>query len=264
MQGNEPTIIQARPVQPGSGGGSGGAPGGGGMGGGSAGRGAPGINKVDAGRPIEWIKAGWAEFMANPVPWIVMALILGVVIGVANFLIPRIFYSIMGFWGLLLGAAIGGIVMNLLMPVFMGGLMTACDARASGRKVEIPHLFAGFGANLVDLLTIGAVSAALTLVVFLLTSVVGSFFSILNLLNIPILMATWAAPALIAVRGMSAIDAMKTTWAASVANIVPGIVAVILLAVAGIVALIPLGLGLLVLTGVAAGMIYAGCRETFA
>ena len=88
-------------------------------------------------------------------------------------------------------------------------------------------------------------------------------FLLMMALVIPVLMAYWFAPALVVLNDKTAIDAMKLSFKGSLRNMLPylwyGVVAMILY----FVALIPLGLGLLVLVPTMLASMYTAYRSIF-
>jgi len=82
-------------------------------------------------------------------------------------------------------------------------------------------------------------------------------------LLIPLLMAYWFAPALVVLRNMTAMDAMKLSFLGSLRNMWPfliyGVIAFILM----MIAMIPFGLGMLILVPVLNASIYLGYKDIF-
>jgi len=82
-------------------------------------------------------------------------------------------------------------------------------------------------------------------------------------LLIPLMMAYWFAPALVALNGLSALPAMRLSFVACMRNMLPflvyGLIAILLM----IVAVIPVGLGLLVFAPVMMASIYTAYRDIF-
>lgn len=225
------------------------------------------FNTVNSGRGIEWLKGGWAEFIANPGIWVAIALIFGIAAFVLG-LIPFI----------------GGLAVALLAPVIAGGLMLGCRARASGGKVQIEHLWAGFQGPVGQLIIIGAITLGVGILIGLLVALVGGAAMmggmasgsggvavggmllglVLSLvLIIPLAMATWFATPLVAIRGVDAITAMKSSFKASLANLVPLIVLGVIYGVLMFIASLPFGLGLLVVLPMVWGSQYASFRDVF-
>ena len=78
-----------------------------------------------------------------------------------------------------------------------------------------------------------------------------------------LMMAMWFAPALVMLHEVAPLDAMKLSVRACVHNLLAFIVLAALLYVGVWVAMIPAGLGMLVLIPVIAGALYAAWKETF-
>ena len=185
---------------------------------------------VDSGRGVEWLKAGVAEVSSNPGIWLAIAGIYGIgclVIG----LIPLI----------------GALAIALLTPVIVGGLMIGCRTRAEGGRVQIEHMWIAFNGPWQQLLILGAILLGISFVISLIVGGIiaamlfgamahggglGIFFMvglIQLLVTVPILVFFSFPAPLVAIRGLSAIDALKNGFKASLANIVP-----LLIMIAGI------------------------------
>ena len=80
-------------------------------------------------------------------------------------------------------------------------------------------------------------------------------------LMLPLLMALWFAPALVIFHDVQPMAAMKSSFQGACANTAPGFGSVGF--VLAILAVIPLGLGLLVLGPVMWGTMYVGYRDIF-
>jgi hypothetical protein len=81
------------------------------------------FSKVEAGRGLTWLTEGIRLVIANPMPFLVMGLILAVI----NF-IP----------------ILGGLVLTICGPALIGGIVYAAREQAEGSKAEIAHLFRAF------------------------------------------------------------------------------------------------------------------------
>ncbi|MFO1316262.1 MAG: BPSS1780 family membrane protein [Burkholderiales bacterium] len=154
---------------------------------------------------------------------------------------------------------VGSIGHWLLTPVFMGGLMLGCRALERGEPLRVAHLFEGFqGAHFVPLMIIGAVNIAITLGIGTLAVVgvagslkiadlasigsardpldalmgsasglggTGLLVSLLILVIATVFaMLNWFAPALVALQGANAVDAMKRSFVSCLRNWVPFLV----------------------------------------
>jgi len=225
---------------------------------------------VDAGRSIEWLKQGWRLFTNNPGVWIAITVILLVIFIILSF-IP----------------VIGQLAANFLMPVFAAGVLGGCRSLHDGGELRIDHLFAGFKQNTGSLILLGVFylvgMVAIMAVIFVIGGgaafsgammgrgpgvgmAIGGFFLAMLVgvaLMVPLAMAMFFATPLVAFKGAAPLDAMKASFAACLRNILPLIVYGVIVFVASIVAMIPFGLGLLVLVPVLIGSMYTSYVEIF-
>ncbi len=230
----------------------------------------PAGRNVDAGRGIEWLKQGWQLFVKNPGMWIAIAVILMVIVVVLSF-IP----------------VVGGLAAQFLVPVFAGGILLGCRSLAGGGDFGIDYLFAGFKQNTTNLILVGVFYLVgviiITVLVFLIGGgaaitaalmgrgpgvgmAVGGFFVALLVmlaLMVPLAMAVWFAPALVVFHNVAPLEAMKTSFFACLKNIVPFLVYGVILFVLCMIAMIPFGLGMLVMVPVMMGSTYASYVEIF-
>jgi len=182
---------------------------------------------------------------------------------------------------------LGAVATFLVVPVFVGGLLLGCRALQGGGGGGAAHLFAGFKAHTGNLIVIGALAIAGWIVVMLPVIVIvgaGAFLAALRgdaagvaalggsfmlawlvalALSIPIYMALWFAPALVVLRGMAPIEAIKESFLGCLKNVLPFLVYSIVLMVLGIVAAIPLGLGWLVLGPTLIASVYVSYRDIY-
>lgn len=230
--------------------------------------------QVNAGNAWNWIVGGFGLFRQNPVIWIALFLIY-LLIGMMLSIIP----------------VIGPIMLNLLAPVFMAGFMLGCRALEMGEELEINHLFAGFKQNTAQLVTVGGIYLAGVIVIIGIVFVVtggaamnsmlgghmetgphaeaaaggGTLLALLLLLAtiLPLVMAYWFAPALVLFHDMKALDAMKLSFFACLRNVVPFLVYGLISAVLLLLAMIPLGLGLLVMIPTMTASLYVSYKDIF-
>ncbi|MGH8800101.1 MAG: BPSS1780 family membrane protein [Casimicrobiaceae bacterium] len=242
---------------------------------------APDARPVEAGRGAAWWSEAWRLFTPAAGVWIVIV-IVAFILNIVLALIP------------LLGHVAG----QLLFPIFAGGLMLGCRAIDRGEPLTVAHLFAGFGNRLGPLFIVGliytAIAVAIILVVFGLlvvffgAAIVGHLWhmqhldpfaigSILGdmlvtalvialiflLLYLPLLMAVWFAPALVVLRGVDPLEAMRLSFNGSLRNVVPFLIYGLIGLGLAIVATIPLGLGWLVLGPVTITSLYASYCDIY-
>jgi uncharacterized membrane protein len=233
-------------------------------------------------RPIghgwQWIRRGFWHFRQNPLAWII-TLVVWVVLSVVLSLVPFI----------------GSLVVTLVSPVILAGLMLGCAAQEHGDDFELSHLFAGFSSSVAQLMLVGLLYLVGFIAIgFVLAMVSGGVIvgmlggmdamqnagpgavasamgvgSVLLLilvafgLSIPLMMAYWFAPALIAMEGMSALSAMKLSFSGCVRNILPFLLYGVLALVLFFLGALPAGLGLLVVMPVMTASMYTAYRDIY-
>jgi uncharacterized membrane protein len=237
----------------------------------------PAGRKLETGRGLEWLGQGWRLFMKNPGIWIAIQLIMMVIFIVLSF-VPLL----------------GGLAISLLFPVFIGGLMLGCASLAAGDALNIETLFAGFQhKNMGNLLLTGLLYLAGTFVIgavvvlvalftvggagllalasgtitreLLMTMIGGALLAVLIALAllVPLMMAIYFAPQLVVFRDLGPFDAMKASFSGCLKNILPFLLYGVIVFVLGLVAMIPMGLGMLVLGPVLTGSAYAAYMDIF-
>lgn len=227
--------------------------------------------KVGAGRGAGWFGDGWRIFRSATGTWI------GVI--VVFFIVTLVLAMI---------PIIGQIASNVLMPVLTGGLMIGCRAIDDDEEFGFGYLFAGFKKNFGQLLLIGILGFAFAFVVIIGLSVLGigigfgaaflggkgagSDAALVTLmigalvaafLFVPLAMAMWFAPALVALHDLSAFEAMKLSFRGCLRNMLPFLIYGLVFIVLAIVATIPVGLGWLALGPTLIGSTYAAYRDIF-
>jgi hypothetical protein len=182
---------------------------------------------------------------------------------------------------------LGVVATFLLMPLFVGGLILGCQALQGGSELEVGHLFAGFKTHTANLIVLGALAIGGWIIVMLpvvaivgagaflgamrgdaagVAAIGGSFLLaglVATALSIPIYMALWFAPALVVLRGLAPVAAIKESFLGCLKNVVPFLIYGLVMLVLGIVAAIPLGLGWLVLGPVAIASVYTAYRDIY-
>ncbi len=236
--------------------------------------------KLPAGRGWAWITGGFGLFKRNPGIWILIMLVWFLVSIVAG-LIP----------------AIGPLAMTLIGPILIGGLMLGAAEQDAGGDLKVAHLFAGFSNNAGQLALVGVIYFGGFLVLGLLMFlIIGGGLGILSGgammgeamgpeqvemamlgawpiiligvlvamgLMVPLVMAYWFAPALVVLDDLSAVAAMKLSFMGCLRNIWPFLIYGLAALLLFILAVIPFGLGLLVLSPTLVGSIYVGYREIY-
>lgn len=228
-------------------------------------------SRVAPGRGMGWISDGFRLFLASPGIWIVNFVIFSV-ITIVLAVIPIV--SLVG---------------NLLGPIFAAGLLLGARALDERGPLKVEHLFAGFQTNGGKLAGLGALTIAMGIgialvAVALMFGAVGSaalsesfvedpaqmgmgmvlVVLLIMAISIPVLMAYWFAPALIAFHDLGVFEALKLSFRGCLRNVLPFLVYGLVMTVAVVVAAIPLMLGFLVLVPVMFGSMYASYRDIFA
>jgi hypothetical protein len=234
------------------------------------------LRKADAGRGWQWIAGGLSLFRKNPPIWIALFVIYFLIVIVVS-IIP----------------VVGPLVMTLLAPVFTAGFMLACRGVEAGEELELGYLVAGFKHNTGQLVTVGGLYLVGSIIILGLMmmsgggailgsaalgqmqgiepneAMVGAMGGMLIALLvalallIPLLMAYWFAPALVVLRNMTAMEAMKLSFIGCLRNIWPFLVFGVIAFILTMIAMIPFGLGMLVLVPVLNASIYLGYKDIF-
>lgn len=226
--------------------------------------------EVDADACFDWLRQGWAMFLANPGVWIGCTILL---------LIIMMAISIVPFFG--------QVAAHLLVPLFGAGMIQICRHLSDGVEPQVADLFAGFRHGGGQLIMVGVFFATgvfgIAFIAFLLVS--GGIFNgvvtgrvagfgiafggimlaglMVMVLSVPVIMATWFAPVLVFVHGMQPLAAMKASFAAGVKNWLPMSIFGTFLVVVLFFAMLPLGLGLLLLLPIWSGAVFASYRDIF-
>ncbi len=226
--------------------------------------------EVDPGACFDWLRQGWAMFLVNPGVWIGSTVLLLVIL-MAISIVPLF----------------GQVAAHLLVPLFGAGMVQICRRISRDEEAQIADLFAGFKHNAGQLVMVGVFFAlgifGIAFIAFVLISggVLGGVVTgrvggvgialggmmlaglMVIVLSVPVIMATWFAPALVFFHDMKPLDAMKASFAAGAKNWLAMVIFGIFLVVVLFFAMLPLGLGLLLLLPVFSGAVYASYRDIF-
>lgn len=224
-----------------------------------------------------WITEAWQLFKAQPGAWI-GAVVLFYIILILLSIVP---------W-------LGGLAVTILTPMLSAGLVIGAHRQSREGRFEISHLFAGvsqspgplalvglvylllaFGIVIVAGLLFAAVFASMGSTMDLSTmdpNDIGIVFAnpmillpvlVAMLLGIPLAMAMFFAPSLVALDDVPVLKAFGLSFSGCLKNILPfliyGLVAMVLV----ILGSLPLMLGLLVVVPVLTIAIYTAYRDIF-
>lgn len=224
--------------------------------------------------PFGWLAQGWAAFAANPGVWVATTVLLLVI-----------------FLGLLVVPVVGGLAAALLTPLLVAGLLHGVRRLGDEGRLDLADLLAGFRRNTGPLVMLGLLFMAGWLAILLAVTIVaggsvaggvvvglagqpavgagiglaGFFlaFVLKLLLGIPLCLAMWFAPPLIYFNDMAPAAALQASFAAVLRNWLAMTVFGLLVAVLAFFALLPMGLGFLVLIPVLAGALHASHKDIF-
>jgi uncharacterized membrane protein len=233
----------------------------------------PDGQKVATGRGAEWFGEAWTLFKAAPGTWVAIFVIF-ILLSMLLAIIPM-----------------GSLASSLFYPAVVAGLMIGCRTIEEGGTLEISHLFAGFKDKLGSLVLVGVLYLVGVMLIgfmvgiaaaFMIPSMMGRNFADSDMQNVlsmlpfilliilvvlalmmPLIMALWFAPALVVFHDVQPMAAMKSSFNGCLRNIMPFLVYGIVGFLLGIAAVIPLGLGMLVLGPVMWGTMYVGYRDIF-
>lgn len=228
------------------------------------------VTEIPAGRGASWLGGAFGLFRRKPMAWIALC---------AGWIIIT--------FGLIVIPFIGGVIANFLQPVFFASFAITALRQAAGEPVVMGDLFLGFRRNLRSLVHLGALLLIVEIGIFALMAALGLPMSapgdkpftmaeyiealsgkewILALgfvLTVLVKGASWFAPPLIALHGMSTMHALRWSVYAALANIGAMLVYGVLVFMLFIAALIPWALGLLAFIPVMVISTYIGYREVF-
>jgi len=231
----------------------------------------PSPKTVSPARCLDWLRYGWQLFLKDPGRW---ALVGGlfVVILVAVGVVPLI----------------GWAITLLAFPVLGAGLVAVADEVANGRPVRVDALFDGLRIDAGKHVMVGVFHLVAALIIGFVAFLIGASAALTGALLGPlaavgltaggvmlatvvfialwimVVMALWFAPALIRFHGAEPIDALTHSINACARNLPVCLVLALAIYVLIWVAMIPAGLGLLVLIPVLAGAHHAAYLDIFA
>lgn len=233
----------------------------------------PAPGDVAPGHALDWLVAGWRIFMKAPVVWALQALVFFVVIAALGML-----------------PFLGWAAAPMVLPLLIAGMLSGARALDRGDALLVGQLFDGLRQHAGRLLLVGLFHLLGLLLAALAAAAIGGSavltgtaasalgglagagiaaggmmlgVAVFTVLWALLMMALWFAPALVMLHDLAPLDAMTLSARACFHNLLAFIVLAALLYVLVWVAMIPAGLGMLVLIPVIAGALYAAWKETF-
>jgi uncharacterized membrane protein len=230
------------------------------------------VRDVKAARGASWMGGGWDLFRRRPGIWSGFA--LGwIAITLGLFLVPLV----------------GGVIANILQPIFFASFAVAARKQLAGERIEMGDFFAGFQRNARALANIGALLLIAGMAIFALMGVLGlpmaagsgsampdftDYFQQLEaddwliiILGFTLLAALkgalWFAPALLAFHDLTTMHAIRWSVYAALSNIGAVFAYGAVLVIVFFVAIIPWGLGLALAIPVMLASTYIGYADVF-
>jgi uncharacterized membrane protein len=226
-------------------------------------------NSVQADHGTAWLKQGWQLFTRNPGLWIVMVIVY-TALSVVLQLIPLL----------------GSLVAALIYPAITGGMLYAAQQQDNDRDMEIMHIFQAFQdkSRTTPMLILGGLSVALSVLIMIVFLGMGGaailhgyesgdaaaagMTSLLAILLAAVvvgiyIMAFFFAVPLVMLQAVAPVTAIGDSFRACLKNIPPLLVYGIVIALAGIIASLPMMLGWLVLLPVLFTSQYYSYKDIF-
>lgn len=229
--------------------------------------------RVTTAQALAWFTSGWRVFAMAPLQWVVLT-ILYVLAALCFGFVPLV----------------GPIAWTIITPALYCGLLAIAWDQEAGRGFSMGRVLSGLSDRDArnPLLLLGAILFAAELVVVLVAMASGGaallalagmgagppagpqaasglgLAALLVALGVAVVVAAfvYAAP-LVAFAGAGPGEALKSSVRACLVNVVPMTVAGLVLVLATVIAMLPLGLGLLVLTPVVLGALFASYRDLY-
>jgi len=237
---------------------------------------------VSAGRGWGWVRDAWGLFKGRPWAWI-GAFLVYVLISIVLNAVP---YSL------------GGILMIALGPILAGGLMIGAQVQQQGGGFQVAHLFAGFQRNPGSLALVGVATYGLAILLLLAIALLGVLAAyllfgpdfiagidhksfdpsqlgpenmvfvllpvlLLLLVFVPLGMATFFAPVLVALNEVPVLRSFTLSFQGCWRNILPFLVFGLAALGLSLASILTLGLALFVLVPVLIIASYMAYRDIY-
>ena len=230
----------------------------------------PHPSDLPATKGLDWLAAGWRSFLKSPGIWMAQAL-LYIVVLFALGLVP------------LLGWA----AVLVAFPILSAGMVAGAAELEAGRPLKVDHLFEGLRHHAANLLMVGlfylvggllagliaaAIGGSAALTGYVVGALAGLGLAIggvmlasavFTVLWVGLIMALWFAPALVLLHDVAPLEAMRLSVSACIHNLPCFGLLALMLYVLIWVAMLPAGLGMLVLVPVLAGALHASYLDAF-
>ena len=229
---------------------------------------------VPASHALAWVVMGWQYFKKAPSTWIAVTIIW------------------IGGTLLLSMVPLASLLINLIFPVLVAGMMMGCAAIERGEPFLVSHLFAGFKLPTSGrLIALGAVNIGITFGAIMIIAMLFSLFIggtsnisdpqelqaailadeasgmllllLLLLVMLPVIMAFWFAPLLIAIDSRLVTEALQLSLKGCLKNALPMLLYGVLFLPLFILSVLLMGLGFLVVIPMLYASLYASYKDIF-
>lgn len=230
----------------------------------------PDPRRIASGHCVDWLAGGWRLFMAIPGVWLQQSLL---------------FMAILFAIGVV--PLIGWAVVLVAFPVLSAGMLWTAAETAAGRRPGVAGLFIGLRRHAGNLLMVGIfyllggllaglvgalVGGGAALTGYVLGALAGMGLTlggvvlgsaVFMVLWVVLIMALWFAPSLVLFHDVAPLEAMRLSVEACIRNVLPFALMAVMLYVLIWLAMLPAGLGMLVLVPVMAGAVYTSYQDVF-
>lgn len=205
------------------------------------------IKTVDAGAGINWLQGGWVAFKSGG------PLLIGMVVVT---LLMVLVLSQIPWLGSLLSPVVG--------TFLFAGMLISVRGMAAGRVMQFEDLWGAFG-NQDKMVHLAIVALVPTLGELLRSALPSGFFGWIlgSIIGLSVLALTYFALPLVLFRNMEAPQALKASFDGVLANTPAVIVFWLICILLALLAILPAGLGLLVLVPVLIGAAYEAYAEIY-
>lgn len=219
---------------------------------------------------LDWLARGWRIFLKAPGVWLLQALAY-----------------ILTLFALGLVPLLGWAAVLVAFPILSAGMVAGAAELEAGRPLAFRHLYEGLRHHAANLLMVGlfylvggllagliaaAIGGSAALTGYILGALAGVGLAIggvvlasaiFTVLWVGLIMALWFAPALVLLHDVAPLEAMRLSVGACLSNLPCFALLAVMLYVLIWLAMLPAGLGMLVLVPVLAGALYASYRDAF-
>ena len=216
-------------------------------------------------RSFEWIREGWALFLGAPGVWLLLGggIVLWFVVAEFLWLQIRTRFDPSLLRNLSLAVLLFGPV--ILMPAATAGGLQLCRRLARDQPAELSDLLGGIQQAPQRLLGAGLLYLAGWLIIFLFYELINGPLALFlpTLAGFLFLIAIWFVPPLVAFHNLSPFEALSRSFSACFKNAGVFVVFGLTMGLLHLVAVLPAGLGLIVLLPVMIGTLHASYRDVF-